>query len=66
MPSVLHFTTSAVTPVAVSVDWGDTAQTLVNQVITAFNAVAPIALTLLGISIAFRTTVRLIKRFARI
>lgn len=65
MPTILHAAT-AVTPVAVSVDWGDTAQNLVNQVITAFNDVAPIALTLLGISIAFRTTVRLVKRFARV
>lgn len=65
MPTLLNSAT-AVTPVAVSVDWGDTAQNLVNQVITAFNDVAPIALTLLGISIAFRTTVRLVKRFARV
>lgn len=65
MPTLLNAATT-VTPVAVSVDWGDTAQNLVNQVITAFNDVAPIALTLLGISIAFRTTVRLVKRFARV
>lgn len=66
MPNILNATASAVTPVAVSVNWGDTAQTLVNQVIEAFNAVAPVALTLLGVSIAFRTTTRLVKRFARI
>lgn len=65
MPTILA-ATAGVTPVAVSVDWGDTAQNLVNQVITAFNDVAPIALTLLGLSIAFRTTVKLVKRFARV
>ena len=65
MPTILNSATS-VAPVAVSVDWGDTAQTLVNQVITAFNDVVPVALTLMGISIAFRTTVRLIRRFARV
>jgi ribosome maturation protein Sdo1 len=63
MPTILH---EAVTPVAVSVQWSDVAQNIVNQVISAFNDVAPIALTLLGISIAFKTTVRLVKRFARI
>lgn len=63
MPTILN---AAVTPVAVSVDWGDVATNLTNQVITAFNDVAPVALTLLGISLAFRTTVKLVRRFARV
>lgn len=56
----------AVTPTAVSVNWADTAQGVVNDVVSAFNAVVPIALTLLGVGIGLKMTVRLIKRYARV
>lgn len=63
---MINALTMAVEPVAVSVNWADTAVTLTNQIINAFNDVAPVALSLLGISLAFRTTVKLVKRFSRV
>lgn len=63
MPTILH---EAVTPVAVQVVWSDVAQGIVNQIISAFNDVTPVVLTVLGVSIAFKTTIRMIRRFARI
>lgn len=65
MPTILN-AAAAVTPTAVEVVWKDVAQNVVNQVVDSFNQTAPVALTLLGLSIAFRCTIRMIKRFARV
>lgn len=59
-------TVAAVTPTEVTVNWADTAQGVVNDIVAAFNAVVPIALTLLGVGIGLKMTVRLIKRYARV
>lgn len=56
----------SVTPTEVTVNWADTAQGVVNDIVAAFNAVVPIALTLLGVGIGLKMTVRLIKRYARV
>lgn len=64
MPTILN--AAAVTPTPVSVAWNDVAQGVVNQIIDSFNQTVPVVLTLLGLSIAFRCTIRLIKRFARV